>query len=165
MHPISIALKNAYSGELQENRIRDYREIAGKGICAFVDGKKVQIGNDTYMKQIGAAYQPCHKEGTLIHVVVQGEYMGHIVIADTLKPDAKQTISKLKSRSIQTVMLTGDKQSVAQAVAKKLQIERFFAEAKDGKRHLFSGSAPTQPDALPWGRSARMQRWKAPMLW
>lgn len=128
VHPISIALKNAYSGELQENRIRDYREIAGKGICAFVDGKKVQIGNDTYMKQIGAAYQPCHKEGTLIHVVVQGEYMGHIVIADTLKPDAKQTISKLKSRSIQTVMLTGDKQSVAQAVAKKLQIERFFAE-------------------------------------
>ncbi len=128
VHPISLALKTAFGGEIEEHRVKEYEEIAGMGISALVDGKRVQIGNAAYMQKLGVAYKDCHKKGTTVHMVADGAYMGHIVIADTLKGDAKQTISKLKSMAVKTVMLTGDKADVAANVAEKLGIEQYHAE-------------------------------------
>ena len=141
VHPISLALKEAYGREPEEHRIKSYEEIAGKGIGAVVDGKQVNIGNAAYMKALGIAYKDCHKKGTIVHMAVEGAYMGHIVIADSLKPDAKQTISKLKSMAVRSVMLTGDKESVAADVAAKIQIDTYHAE-------LLPQDKATQVEAL-----------------
>ncbi len=128
VHPISEALVAAYGEKPEAHRVENYTELAGKGISAVVDGKQVSIGNATYMKEIGAQYRDCHREGTIVHVAVAGEYMGHIVITDSLKGDAKQAVSQLREMGVESAMLTGDKASVAQAVAQKLQIEQCFAE-------------------------------------
>ncbi|MBR2590293.1 MAG: cadmium-translocating P-type ATPase [Clostridia bacterium] len=128
VHPISEALRAAYAGEPAESRVKEYEEVAGRGITALVDSKRVHIGNSAYMGSLGIDYKDCHKPGTVVHLACEGEYMGHIVIADTLKGDAKQTISKLTGMGIGSVMLTGDKQSVAKAVAEKLNITSYFAE-------------------------------------
>ena len=128
VHPISEALKSAYGSELSEHRVKEYDEKAGRGISALVDGKKVNIGNAEYMKELGISYKDCHKQGTIVHLALEGEYMGHIVISDSLKADSKQAISRLNSKGIKTVMLTGDKKSVAESVAEKLKISAFFSE-------------------------------------
>ena len=128
VHPISEALRLAHGKETDAQRVTSTQEIAGRGIAAVVDGKHIHIGNAEYMKELGVAYRDCHHAGTIVHLACEKEYMGHIVIADSLKGDAKQTISKLKSMLIRPVMLTGDKQSVAASVAEKLNIESFFAE-------------------------------------
>lgn len=141
VHPISLALKEAYGREPEEHRIKAYEEIAGKGIGAVVDGKQVNIGNAAYMKELGVAYKDCHKKGTIVHMAVEGAYMGHIVIADSIKADAKQTISKLKSMAVRAVMLTGDKQSVAADVAGRLNIDSYHAE-------LMPQDKATQVEAL-----------------
>ena len=148
VHPISLALKEAYGREPEEHRIKSYEEIAGKGIGAVVDGKQVNIGNAAYMKALGIAYKDCHKKGTIVHMAVEGAYMGHIVIADSLKPDAKQTISKLKSMAVRSVMLTGDKESVAADVAAKIQIDTYHAE-------LMPQDKATQVEALKKGLSQK----------
>ena len=128
VHPIAQALKTAFGKETDAARVSDIEEIAGKGIAAVIDGNQVHIGNAAFMEEIGAGYKECHQKGTTIHLALEGNYMGHIVIADTLKADAKQTISKLHTMGINTVMLSGDKESVAQQVAQKLKLGKYFAE-------------------------------------
>ncbi|MBE6818732.1 MAG: cadmium-translocating P-type ATPase [Ruminococcaceae bacterium] len=128
VHPIAQALKSAYGKETDEARVSNIEEIAGKGIAATIDGKQVHIGNAAFMEDIGAGYKECHQKGTTIHLALEGDYMGHIVIADTLKADAKQTISNLHAMGVNTVMLSGDKESVAENVAQKLKIGKYFAE-------------------------------------
>ena len=98
-HPISKSLLAAYGKEPDRTRVRDIQEISGNGICALVDGKKGCRGNDKLMKQIGASYKDCHLVGTIIHIAVDGEYEGHIVISDVLKPTAAKAMEALKRRA------------------------------------------------------------------
>ena len=104
-------------------------EVAGQGIRARVNGKLVCVGNTKLMDSVGAHWRACHLTGTIIHVAVEGIYMGHIVIADELKPDAAATIAQLKAMGVQqTVMLTGDRHDVGQQVARELHIDQVAAE-------------------------------------
>ncbi len=125
-HPISKSLQSAYGKAIDKSRVSDVREISGGGVVAVVDGKSVAVGNDKLMRQIGADYKPCHSAGTIVHIAVDGEYSGHIVIADTVKPNSAEAISQLKACGIRkTVMLTGDIESVAKAVSEKLGIDEY----------------------------------------
>ncbi|NLY19705.1 MAG: cadmium-translocating P-type ATPase [Tissierellia bacterium] len=128
-HPISQSLKNAYKKTVDSSRVGEYEEIIGHGIKAEVDGKIVLAGNDKLMIAEGIDWHDCHLTGTIIHVAVDGEYAGHIVISDEVKPDSKEAIAKLKSLGIKkTVMLTGDKANVGEQVAKELGIDEVYTE-------------------------------------
>ena len=128
-HPISQSLKNAYKKTVDSSRVGEYEEIIGHGIKAEVDGKTVLAGNDKLMIAEGIDWHDCHLTGTIIHVAVDGEYAGHIVISDEVKPDSKEAIAKLKSLGIKkTVMLTGDKANVGEQVAKELGIDEVYTE-------------------------------------
>ena len=128
-HPIAVALRNAYPQEQDSCTIGDVEETAGHGIIASVNGKKVAVGNAKLMEKVGAAWHPCHHEGTLIHVAIDGVYAGHIVISDRIKADAAPALEALKAVGIRkTVMLTGDQESVAAAVAKQLHVDQFHAQ-------------------------------------
>ena len=128
-HPIAVALRNAYPQEQDSCTIGDVEETAGHGIIASVNGKKVAVGNAKLMEKVGAAWRPCHHEGTLIHVAIDGVYAGHIVISDRIKADAAPALKALKAVGIRkTVMLTGDQESVAAAVAKQLHVDQFHAQ-------------------------------------
>ena len=128
-HPIAVALRNAYPQEQDSCTIDDVEETAGHGIIASVNGKKVAVGNAKLMEKVGAAWRPCHHEGTLIHVAIDGVYAGHIVISDRIKADAAPALEALKAVGIRkTVMLTGDQESVAAAVAKQLHVDQFHAQ-------------------------------------
>ena len=127
-HPIAMALRNAYPDEADDCSVEDIRETAGHGIIASVNGKKVAVGNAKLMETVGAASRPCHHGGTIIHVAVDGAYAGHIVISDRVKADAAEAIQALKREGVRrTVMLTGDQESVAAAVASELQVDEFHA--------------------------------------
>ena len=103
------------------------REYAGKGLTAVVEGRTVAVGNDKLMEELGAAWHPCHHTGTIVHVAVEGVYAGHIVISDRVKEDAAQAVAELHAAGIrQVVMLTGDQQAVASAVAEKLHQSQEF---------------------------------------
>ena len=126
-HPISRSLKEAYGREL--DNARDVEEISGHGVCARVDGRTVCAGNGKLMDKIGAQWHECHKTGTVVHVAVDGEYAGHIVISDAVKPDAARAIASLKRQGIRkTVMLTGDAKAVGESVAKQLGLDEVHAE-------------------------------------
>ncbi len=128
-HPIAMALKNAYPDEQDDCTIEDVQETAGHGIIASVNGRKVAVGNDKLMTGIGAAWRPCHHEGTVVHVAIDGEYAGHIVISDRIKEDAADAVAALREQGIKrTVMLTGDSAKVAEAVAGKIGLDEFHAE-------------------------------------
>ena len=128
-HPIAVALRNAYPQEQDSCTIGNVEETAGHGIIASVNGKKVAVGNAKLMEKVGAAWHPCHHEGTLIHVAIDGVYAGHIVISDRIKADAAPALEALKAVGIRkTVMLTGDQESVAAAVAKQLHVDQFHAQ-------------------------------------
>ena len=128
-HPIAAALRNAYPDEHDSCSITDVQEIAGHGVIATVNGKKVAVGNSKLMDQLGAAWHPCHHEGTLIHVAINGTYAGHIVVGDRIKADAAEALRALKQAGIRkTVMLTGDHESVAGAVAGKLGVDEYHAQ-------------------------------------
>ena len=128
-HPIAVSLREAYSGEIDRNRIAQVEEESGHGVRAIVDERVVLVGNDKLMTQHGAAFHDCELTGTILHVCIDGEYVGHIVIADVVKEDAEKTISELHATGIQTcVMLTGDRQDVAEAVAAKLGIDEVRAQ-------------------------------------
>ena len=128
-HPIAVALRNAYPQEQDSCTIGNVEETAGHGIIASVNGKKVAVGNAKLMEKVGAAWRPCHHEGTLIHVAIDGVYAGHIVISDRIKADAAPALEALKAVGIRkTVMLTGDQESVAAAVAKQLHVDQFHAQ-------------------------------------
>ena len=128
-HPISKSLQRAYGKEIDRSRVRDIREISGNGIIAFVDGKEIAIGNDKLMKHLGISYISCHDVGTIIHMAIDGEYAGHIVISDIIKPRAKDAIRELKKAGVRkTVMLTGDGEKAADHVAEELGLDEVYSE-------------------------------------
>ncbi len=129
-HPISKSLKDAYGKHIDQSRVTEYQEISGHGITAVIDGdQKIAIGNEKMMTAQGVEYQPCHHVGTIIHVALNGEYCGHIVIADELKETSKQAMAELKNAGVEkTVMLTGDARSVAEKVAAEVGLTDFRAE-------------------------------------
>lgn len=128
-HPIAVSLREAYKGEIDPKRVLDAQEQSGHGVRAVVNERVVLVGNDKLMAQHGAAWQDCDVTGTVLHVCVDGEYAGHIVIADIVKPDAKRTISQLHDAGVkQCVMLTGDRRDVAKAVGKDLGMDDVRAQ-------------------------------------
>lgn len=128
-HPIAMALRNAYPDEADNCRVEDIQETAGHGIIASVNGKKVAVGNAKLMEKVGAAAHPCELEGTIIHVAIDGSYAGHVVISDRVKADSAAAIEALRKEGVRkTVMLTGDQQSVAAAVASALKVDEFHAQ-------------------------------------
>lgn len=130
-HPIAISLRQAYTNEADDCTVEDVEEIAGQGVRANVNGKTVCVGNGKLMTAIGADWHECSEQaqGTTIHVAIEGHYVGHIVISDQLKPDAKSAIEALHSAGVRrTVMLTGDHQAVADYVAKTIGIDDYHAE-------------------------------------
>ena len=128
-HPISKSLQKAYGREIDRSRVTDIQEISGGGVIAKVDGMEVAAGNDKLMKRLGITYMDCHSVGTIIHMAIDGRYMGHIVISDVIKPEAKEAIRRLKAAGIKkTVMLTGDAGKVAQQVAAELGIDEVYSE-------------------------------------
>ena len=128
-HPIAQSLREAFGNAADGCTVEQTEEVAGQGIRARVNGKLVCVGNTKLMDSVGAHWRACHLTGTIIHVAVEGLYMGHIVIADELKPDAAATIAQLKAMGVQqTVMLTGDRHDVGQQVARELHIDQVAAE-------------------------------------
>ena len=128
-HPISKSLQRAYGKPIDKSRVSDVEEIGGHGLTAKVDGKQVAVGNAKLMERLSVAYQDCHHVGTIVHVAIDGAYVGHILISDMLKPHAKDAILALKKAGItKTVMLTGDAKSVGEHVAKELQIDEVYGE-------------------------------------
>ena len=128
-HPISKSLQKAYGREIDKNRVQEVKEISGNGVTAKVDGVNVAVGNDKLMKQLGLEYKECHEVGTLVHVAVEGQYKGHILISDQLKPHAKEAIAALKKTGIKkSVMLTGDSKLAAEKVAEELGIHEVYSE-------------------------------------
>jgi Cd2+/Zn2+-exporting ATPase len=128
-HPIAMALRNAYPNEQDDCVIADVKETAGHGIIASVNGKSVAVGNSKLMDKIGAGWRPCHHEGTIIHVAIDGKYAGHIVISDRIKEDAAQAVADLRNAGVnKTVMLTGDQEHVAATVARKVGVNEYHAQ-------------------------------------
>ena len=128
-HPISKSLQKAYGGKIDRSRVSDVQEISGNGILAVVDGVRVAAGNDKLMKRLGIEYIPCHSAGTIIHMAIDGQYAGHIVISDVVKPHAKQAIEELKRAGVKkTVMLTGDIRRVAEKVASELGLDAVYSD-------------------------------------
>lgn len=128
-HPISRSLKRAYGKIPDLSRVKNVREISGKGILAEVDGKEIAAGNGRLMDKLGIKYIPCHHPGTIIHIAIDGEYSGHILISDMIKPESAEAISELKSAGIKkTVMLTGDSEGAASHVAKEVGVDEVYSE-------------------------------------
>ncbi len=128
-HPISMSLKHAFGQDIDNSRISDVEEISGHGVIAVVDGRKVTAGNHRLMEKLGVPYYKGELIGTVIHVAVDNAYAGYIVIADEMKEDAARAIKELKASGIrQTVMLTGDTQSVGQKAGKDLGIDQIYTE-------------------------------------
>ncbi|MBO5556717.1 MAG: cadmium-translocating P-type ATPase [Oscillospiraceae bacterium] len=127
-HPVAESVVAAHKGDIDKSRIGTVRELAGLGIQAEVDGETYYVGNARLMEQVSADYHDCHLVGTVIHVARPGEYLGHIVVNDQLKPDAVPAIRGLKALGVkETVMLTGDIETVAAAVAEQLGVDQFRA--------------------------------------
>ncbi|MBR3231637.1 MAG: cadmium-translocating P-type ATPase [Lachnospiraceae bacterium] len=128
-HPISRSIAAAYGKEIDKSRVTDVREISGAGVIAEVDGHRVGAGNMKLMRELGVAAEECHSEGTIVHLAVDGVYAGHIVIADEIKEGSEAAIRALRAAGVRrAVMLTGDKESVARAVASKVGIDEYRAE-------------------------------------
>ena len=129
-HPIGAALRDAFPEEATDGcKVTDVEEVAGKGIQATIEGRKVAVGNTKLMDAVGAQWHDCHHVGTIIHVAVDGEYAGHIVINDKIKDDSAEAIAQLKALGIKkTVMLTGDRREVGEHVAKQLGIDEYHTE-------------------------------------
>ena len=134
-HPISKSLQKAYGKEIDRSRVTDIEEVSGKGITAKVDGHEVLAGNAKLMALHNIPYKDCHSVGTIIHMAIDGEYAGHIVISDVIKPHSKEAIQKLKHAGVEkTVMLTGDAKRVADQVAKELGIDEVRSELLPGDK-------------------------------
>ena len=134
-HPISRSLKEAYGKEIDSSRVGRVEELSGRGVRAQVDGKTVCAGNDKLMEEIGVSWHPCHRVGTTVHVAVEGQYIGHIVISDQVKPDSKEAIAALKAQGVKkTVMLTGDAKAVGESVAKDLGLDEVYTQLLPGDK-------------------------------
>ena len=128
-HPIGLSVKTAYGAVIDTERLGEITEKAGHGVLAHVDGRHVLAGNDKWMRENNIPYHECEIPGTIVHVAVDGKYEGHIVISDTVKPDAKQAIADLKKAGVtKTVMLTGDRKAVGEYTAKELGLDAVYAE-------------------------------------
>lgn len=128
-HPVAISLRNAYPGEADGCSVENVEEVAGQGVRALVNGKTVCVGNTRMMDAAGAKWKPCEKNGTIVHVSVDGDYVGHIVVSDRIKADAADAIKALKAEGVtKTVMLTGDKREVGEYVASAVGLDEFRAE-------------------------------------
>ncbi len=128
-HPISKSLQKAYGAEPDRGRVHNIQEISGHGVTAEVDGHAVAAGNDKLMARLGIQAVPCHQVGTIIHVALDGQYAGHILISDVVKPTSKEAIAALKKIGVEkTVMLTGDADAVAQQVANELGIDQVYSQ-------------------------------------
>ena len=128
-HPIALSVRAAYSGKIDQARISEAREESGHGVSARVDERVVLVGNDKLMAAHGSRWHDCDLTGTILHVSVDGEYVGHIVIADVVKEDAEEAIRSLHAAGVRRcVMLTGDRQDVAEAVAARLGIDEVRAQ-------------------------------------
>ena len=134
-HPISVSIKNAYKGEIDKNIKIEIKEIAGKGIYAKIEEKEVLVGNEKLMKEENIDFKKCKEIGTILYVAINKKYAGYIVISDTIKEDAINTIKELKRGLVkETIMLTGDKKEVGESVAKNLKIDKVYTELlPDGK--------------------------------
>ncbi len=155
-HPISRSLKEAYGKPVDASRVSDVEEISGHGVSAVIDGRKVSAGNARLMKRLGISYTEPQKTGTEVHVAIDGNYAGYILISDVVKPNAKEAVAGLKAAGVrQVVMLTGDAANVAEAVASELgvdvvksellpadkvaEVERLLAEKGAKERLAFVG--------------------------
>lgn len=128
-HPIANSLRRAYPNEADDCSVETAEEIAGHGIIAKVNGETIAVGNDKLMDRLGAHWHECHKTGSILHVAINGDYAGHIVISDVVKPKSKQAVAELKKNGVrETVMLTGDMQAVAERVAEDLGIDKVYSE-------------------------------------
>ena len=128
-HPISLSLKAACHDSIDSKLVTNVHEIAGKGVQAEFEGHTLSVGNGKLMESLGIEEHKCHKVGTIVHVAMDGKYLGHIVISDVIKPDAAKAIAELKASGVQrTVMLTGDRGEVAQNVAQQLKLDDVKAE-------------------------------------
>ena len=127
-HPIAKSIVKAYGKPVDESIVQSVKEISGNGVTAIVNGKSVACGNDKLMKSLGVEYLPCHSAGTVVHVVVDGAYCGHILIADVIKEESKLTLEKLKKGGLKkAIMLTGDNYSTAEQVANTVNVDEFNA--------------------------------------
>ncbi len=134
-HPISKSLQKAHGKPLDKARVNDVEEISGQGVRAQVDGLKIAAGNTRLMDAEGVTHMPCHSTGTVVHMAVDGQYAGHILITDKLKKTAHAAISALKKAGIKkTVMLTGDRENVARETASELGIDEVYAELLPGDK-------------------------------
>ena len=128
-HPISKSLQRAHGGPIDRQRVTDIQEFSGNGVVAKVDGVTVAVGNDKLMEKLGIAWHDCHSVGTIIHLSLDGQYAGHIVISDVEKPHARDAIAALKRIGVEkTVMLTGDRAKVADHVAQSLGVDEVHSE-------------------------------------
>ena len=128
-HPISKSLQRAYGKKIDRSRVSQIQEISGNGVTAVVDDHTVAAGNDKLMDRLGIPYISCHSVGTIIHMAIDGQYAGHIVISDLIKPTSRQAIQALKSAGVyKTVMLTGDAKQVADQVAEELGVDQVYSQ-------------------------------------
>lgn len=128
-HPIAQSLQRAYEKNIDSGRVGEIQELSGQGIIAVIDGKNIAVGNDKLMMRVGAAYKDCHASGTILHIAIDGVYAGHIVVSDVVKEDATSAIDKLKKAGVeQCIMLTGDRETVAKAVAEELALDGYYSE-------------------------------------
>ena len=147
VHPVALSLRNAYPDEADDCSVEDVQEVAGQGVKAKVNGKTVCVGNSKMMEAIGVSWKECEKKGTIVHVSLDGEYVGHIVVSDRVKADAAEALKALKENGVsKTIMLTGDKADVAAAVAAEVGVDEFRAE-------LLPGDKVTEVEKLIAGKS------------
>ncbi|WP_432648255.1 heavy metal translocating P-type ATPase, partial [Mitsuokella sp.] len=155
-HPIAASLRNAYQHEADDCKVEDVEEIAGRGVRAHVNGQVIYVGNEKLMQDVGVAWHPCEKSGTIVHVAIDGEYAGHIVVSDVVKEHSAEAIEALHRTGVKkTVMLTGDTKAVAEQVAAELKlddvysgllpqdkvekVEALLQKEKDGRKLAFVG--------------------------
>ena len=128
-HPVAVSLRLAYPDEADSCSVEEVEEIAGEGVKAKVNGQVIHVGNSKLMETVGAEWKECEKKGTIVHVCVDGEYAGHIVVSDRIKEDAVQAIKSLKENGVsKTVMLTGDKKEIAESVAIEVGVDEYYSE-------------------------------------
>ena len=134
-HPISQSIRRHYGKEPDRSRVRNIEEISGQGVTATVDGVSVAAGNDKLMRKLGVEFIPCRSAGTIIHVALDGEYAGHILISDLEKEDIREALDALRSVGVtKLVMLTGDAESAAKQVAERVGIDEYHSELLPGDK-------------------------------
>ena len=134
-HPIALSIRKAFPDKNDGCDVKDIVETAGQGVMARINGKSVSVGNTNLMESVGAKWQPCEKVGTILHIAIDGEYAGHIVVSDKIKEDAADAVNALKAEGVKRlVMLTGDKEEVAADVAKTVGLAEYHAELLPGDK-------------------------------